>query len=149
MPSSRNAPLSSKHLKEAEDGAGPMLQIHHLIIHHPRYNRPGTRCATHAQAQPAISHCAASDQRKARAVANANEPYDVVIIGGGMGGYVAAIRAAQLGMRTALIEEAKLGGACLHWGCIPTKALLESASLLEKLRRAREFGITTGEVGFD
>jgi dihydrolipoamide dehydrogenase len=79
----------------------------------------------------------------------ANEPFDVVILGGGMGGYVGAIRAAQLGMRTALIEEAKLGGTCLHWGCIPTKALLESAGLLEKLRRAGEFGITTGDVAFD
>jgi len=82
-------------------------------------------------------------------VADTGTVYDVSILGGGMGGYVAAIRATQLGMRVALVEEAKLGGTCLHWGCIPTKALLESASLLARLRRAKEYGITTGEIGFD
>ncbi|MGH7904574.1 MAG: dihydrolipoyl dehydrogenase [Candidatus Dormibacteraceae bacterium] len=72
--------------------------------------------------------------------------HDLVILGGGMGGYVAAIRASQLGLRVALVEEAKLGGACLHVGCIPTKALLESSQLLAKVRgRGEEFGLTGGE----
>ena len=55
--------------------------------------------------------------------------YDVVIVGGGPGGYTAAIRARQLGLKTALVEEAELGGVCLNWGCIPTKALLKGAGL--------------------
>ena len=81
----------------------------------------------------------------------AAEAHDLVILGGGMGGYVAAIRAAQLGLRTALVEEAKLGGTCLHLGCIPTKALLESSELFRRVRdRGVEFGLTGGErVGHD
>src|SRR5437588_8098442 len=76
--------------------------------------------------------------------------FDVVILGGGMGGYPAAIRASQLGLRTALVEAAKLGGTCLHVGCIPTKALLESSGLYHKVReRGREFGIVAPDVGFD
>src|SRR5687768_12694866 len=67
--------------------------------------------------------------------------YDVVVIGSGPGGYVAAIRCAQLGLRTACIERAELGGICLNWGCIPTKALLKSAEVLEYAHRAKEFGI--------
>ena len=67
--------------------------------------------------------------------------YDVVVIGSGPGGYVAAIRCAQLGLKTACIERAELGGICLNWGCIPTKALLKSAEVLEYARRAKEFGI--------
>ena len=67
--------------------------------------------------------------------------FDVVIIGGGPGGYVAAIRAAQLGLRTAVVEKDKLGGTCLHVGCIPTKALLRTAELARLMRRAEEFGL--------
>jgi dihydrolipoamide dehydrogenase len=75
---------------------------------------------------------------------------DLVVLGGGTGGYTAAVRASQLGMKTAVIEAGKLGGTCLHIGCIPTKALLESSELLYKVRdRGREFGITTDEVGYD
>ncbi len=66
-----------------------------------------------------------------------------------MGGYPAAIRAAQLGLRVAVVEEDKLGGTCLHRGCIPTKALLQSADLLDRLRETREFGVTTKDVQFD
>ncbi len=73
-------------------------------------------------------------------------PYDLVVIGSGPGGYVAAIRAAQLGLRTACIERANLGGICLNWGCIPTKALLRSAEVLELCERAAEFGVNTSEV---
>lgn len=77
------------------------------------------------------------------------DPYDLVVIGSGPGGYVGAIRAAQLGMRTAIVERGKLGGTCLHWGCIPTKALLHVAELVEEIRRGGEFGIRTGDVSVD
>ena len=77
------------------------------------------------------------------------ERYDVAILGGGPGGYVAAIRAGQLGLKTALIEKAKVGGTCLHVGCIPTKALLESAEVLLLARRAGEFGVRVSEASFD
>src|SRR6476620_2341233 len=74
----------------------------------------------------------------------ANE-YDVLVIGSGTGGYVAAIRAAQLGLRTAVIErQPVLGGTCLNWGCIPTKALLEHAHALKIAQDAAEWGITFG-----
>ena len=71
---------------------------------------------------------------------------DVAVIGSGPGGYVAAIRAAQLGLKTACIERAELGGICLNWGCIPTKALLRTAEVLDTFRHAKDFGITAGEV---
>jgi len=77
------------------------------------------------------------------------ERCDVVVIGSGPGGYVAAIRAAQLGLDTVCVERAELGGICLNWGCIPTKALLRSAEVLELCHRANEFGVSCGEVGFD
>ncbi|WP_144636523.1 dihydrolipoyl dehydrogenase [Bordetella genomosp. 13] len=71
-----------------------------------------------------------------------HDPYDVLVIGGGPGGYVGAIRAAQLGLRTALVERADLGGVCLNWGCIPTKALLHSAAVLRTCRAAHEAGVS-------
>ena len=77
------------------------------------------------------------------------EKFDVVVIGGGPGGYVAAIRAAGLGLKTALVEKEHLGGICLNWGCIPTKSLLKSAELLEKIRHADEFGINVEKASFD
>ncbi|MFA5900070.1 MAG: FAD-dependent oxidoreductase, partial [Hyphomicrobium sp.] len=67
--------------------------------------------------------------------------YDVIVIGAGPGGYVAAIRAAQLGLRTAVVEQAHLGGICLNWGCIPTKALLRSAEIFHLAGEAAEFGV--------
>ncbi|MCX7955172.1 MAG: dihydrolipoyl dehydrogenase [Bacteroidales bacterium] len=67
--------------------------------------------------------------------------YDIVVIGSGPGGYVAAIRASQLGFKTAVVEKAELGGVCLNWGCIPTKALLKSAQVYENIKKAKEFGI--------
>jgi dihydrolipoamide dehydrogenase len=66
----------------------------------------------------------------------------LLIIGSGPGGYVAAIRASQLNMKVAVVEKAELGGICLNWGCIPTKALLKSAQIYEHLGHAAEFGIT-------
>jgi dihydrolipoamide dehydrogenase len=77
------------------------------------------------------------------------EPYDVAIIGGGSGGYVAAIRAAQLGLRTAVVESEKVGGTCLHKGCIPTKALLQTAALLDAARSSARLGVRIGEVALD
>ena len=75
--------------------------------------------------------------------------YDVVVIGSGPGGYVAAIRASQLGLKTAIIEKESLGGVCLNWGCIPTKALLKSAQVYEYLKHAQDFGIeATGTHNF-
>jgi dihydrolipoamide dehydrogenase len=76
--------------------------------------------------------------------------FDVAVLGGGTGGYTAAIRAAQLGKRTVVVEAAKLGGTCLHIGCIPTKALLETSGLFHKLHdRREEYGITANDVAFD
>ena len=77
--------------------------------------------------------------------------YDLIVIGSGPGGYVAAIRASQLGLKTAIIEKESLGGICLNWGCIPTKALLKSAQVFEYLNHSQDYGIKingTGEVDF-
>jgi dihydrolipoamide dehydrogenase len=75
--------------------------------------------------------------------------YDVTIIGAGPGGYVAAVRAAQLGLKVALVEEEHLGGVCLNWGCIPTKALLRNAEVVSLLDRGREFGFSVSDVELD
>jgi dihydrolipoamide dehydrogenase len=79
----------------------------------------------------------------------AENSFDIVVVGAGPGGYVAAIKAAQLGYRTACIEDDALGGVCLNWGCIPTKALLESAAMIQHLGHAKEFGVEVGEVKTD
>ncbi len=75
--------------------------------------------------------------------------YDVAVIGAGPGGYVAAIRAAQLGLSTVVIEREHLGGICLNWGCIPTKALLRTSEIFHLMHRAKEFGLKAENVGFD
>lgn len=75
--------------------------------------------------------------------------YDVVIIGGGTGGYVAAIRASQLGLKAAVIEKGKLGGTCLHAGCIPSKALLRSAEVYAQTKNVGKYGVIAPEVGLD
>ena len=72
--------------------------------------------------------------------------YDVIIIGGGPGGYVAAIRASQLGKKVAIIEESHMGGICLNWGCIPTKFLLNNAHLFDLIHNAGKYGIEVGDV---
>ncbi len=77
------------------------------------------------------------------------QSFDVTILGGGPGGYTTAIRAAQLGYKTAIIEREKLGGVCLNWGCIPTKALLKSAEIVRMARQASEFGLTFSEPAVD
>lgn len=79
----------------------------------------------------------------------ANTSFDLIVIGGGPGGYVAGIRAAQLGMRTAVVEREHLGGICLNWGCIPSKALLRSAEVYRYLGRASDYGLSAASTGFD
>src|SRR5215475_11165907 len=75
--------------------------------------------------------------------------FDVIFIGGGPAGYVGAIRCAQLGLNTAVVEKSELGGTCVIWGCIPAKALLESASLATHVKKGAEFGVTPGEIKLD
>jgi len=75
--------------------------------------------------------------------------FDLVVIGAGPGGYVAAIRAAQLGLKTAIVEREHLGGICLNWGCIPTKALLRSAEVFHLMHRAKDFGLKAEGIGYD
>jgi len=79
----------------------------------------------------------------------AEASFDLVVVGGGPGGYVAAIRAAQLGIKTALVEREHLGGICLNWGCIPTKALLRSSEIYHLLHRLDDFGFSAKEISFD
>ncbi len=80
---------------------------------------------------------------------NTNQTFDVAILGGGPGGYVAAIRAAQLGKKTAVVEMAEMGGICLNWGCIPTKALLKSAEVIRLVKQAKKYGVNIGEHSID
>ena len=75
--------------------------------------------------------------------------YDVIVLGTGPGGYVAAIRASQLGLKVAVVEKENLGGVCLNWGCIPTKALLKSAQVFDYINHANDYGITVGDVNAD
>src|ERR1700730_2654983 len=79
----------------------------------------------------------------------ADTDFDIIIIGSGPGGYVTAIRAAQLGFKTAIVERDYLGGICLNWGCIPTKALLRSAEIFHYLQHAKDYGLSAGEVSYD
>jgi dihydrolipoamide dehydrogenase len=79
----------------------------------------------------------------------AEQSFDVIIIGSGPGGYVTAIRAAQLGFKTAIVERSYLGGICLNWGCIPTKALLRSAEVFHMLQHAKDYGLSAEKVAYD
>ncbi len=79
----------------------------------------------------------------------AAQTYDVVVIGAGPGGYVAAIRASQLGLKTAIIEREHMGGICLNWGCIPTKAMLRSSEVFHLMHRAKEFGLKASGIDYD
>ena len=82
------------------------------------------------------------------AVGSSND-FDLVVLGAGTGGYSAAFRAAQLGLKVALVDQGKIGGTCLHIGCIPTKALLESAAFTERIRHAKDYGIGVGDPVID
>src|SRR6478672_12826931 len=79
----------------------------------------------------------------------ADTSFDLIIIGSGPGGYVTAIRAAQLGFKTAIVERDYLGGICLNWGCIPTKALLRSAEVFHMLQHAKDYGLAADKVTYD
>src|ERR1041385_4718057 len=79
----------------------------------------------------------------------ADQTFDLIVLGGGPGGYVAAIRAAQLGMKTAVVEREHLGGICLNWGCIPTKALLRTSEINHYLTHASAYGLKAEKVSFD
>ena len=78
-----------------------------------------------------------------------SEKYDLIIVGSGPGGYVAAIRASQLGLKTAIVERDALGGVCLNWGCIPTKALLRTAEVYHQMQNASAYGLKADNVSFD
>ena len=75
--------------------------------------------------------------------------YDIIVVGSGPGGYVTAIRASQLGFKVAVVEKAELGGVCLNWGCIPTKALLKSAQVYEYLKHVDSYGLKAKEIDKD
>src|SRR5215470_6168546 len=79
----------------------------------------------------------------------AETSFDIIIIGSGPGGYVTAIRAAQLGFKTAMVERDYLGGICLNWGCIPTKALLRSADVFHMMMHAKDYGLSAKDVAYD
>ncbi|MEP6870203.1 MAG: dihydrolipoyl dehydrogenase, partial [Novosphingobium sp.] len=78
-----------------------------------------------------------------------SDPYDVIVLGSGPGGYVSAIRCAQLGLKTAIVERENLGGICLNWGCIPTKALLRSAEVFHQMKHAKAYGLSADNVTAD
>ncbi len=77
------------------------------------------------------------------------DTYDLIVLGSGPGGYVAAIRAAQLGLKTAIVERENLGGICLNWGCIPTKALLRSAEIFHYMQHAKDYGLVAEKISAD
>src|SRR3546814_12553027 len=79
----------------------------------------------------------------------ADTNYDLIVLGSGPGGYVAAIRAAQLGLKTAIVERENLGGICLNWGCIPTKALLRSAAIYHSMQHAGDYGLVAAQISAD
>ncbi len=79
----------------------------------------------------------------------AETSFDLIVVGGGPGGYVAAIRAAQLGMKTAVVERENMGGICLNWGCIPTKALLRTSEVYGLIKHAEAYGLSVKDVSFD
>jgi dihydrolipoamide dehydrogenase len=77
------------------------------------------------------------------------DTYDIIVLGSGPGGYVTAIRASQLGFKTAVVEKESLGGVCLNWGCIPTKALLKSAQVFDYLKHAEDYGLKVKDATHD
>src|ERR1700760_2822097 len=79
----------------------------------------------------------------------AENAFDLTVVGGGPGGYVAAIRAAQLGMKTAVVEREQMGGICLNWGCIPTKALLRTSEVYSLMKHAEAYGLSAKDISYD
>ena len=77
------------------------------------------------------------------------ETFDLIVLGSGPGGYVSAIRAAQLGLKVAIVERERLGGICLNWGCIPTKALLRTSEIFHYMTHAGNYGLTADKVGYE
>src|SRR3546814_3822534 len=77
------------------------------------------------------------------------DSYDVIVLGSGPGGYVSAIRCAQLGLKTAIVERERLGGICLNWGCIPTKALLRSGEVMHQMKHAKDYGLAAENITAD
>ena len=123
--------------------AAQIMSVTH-VVRSPRRRRRARR-ATDRRVQGA--------DRKSRddagvSVDMAEPNFDIIIIGSGPGGYVCAIRAAQLGFKTAIVERDYLGGICLNWGCIPTKALLRSAEIFHYLQHAKDYGLSAGEVKY-
>jgi dihydrolipoamide dehydrogenase len=104
---------------------------------------------TDAERTPVRQDASATDRPSGGAVERGEHDYDVVILGAGTGGYSAALRAAQLGLKVALVEKDKVGGVCLHWGCIPTKAILQTAEVAEHAQDAHEFGVTLDYEGIE
>src|SRR3984893_11033777 len=84
-----------------------------------------------------------------RSVKMADTSFDLIVVGGGPGGYVAAIRAAQLGLKAAVVERENMGGICLNWGCIPTKALLRTSEVYGLIKHAEAYGLTVKDVSYD
>src|SRR5262249_458394 len=84
-----------------------------------------------------------------RSTAMADTNFDIIVVGGGPGGYVAAIRAAQLGMKTAVVDREHMAGTCLNWGCIPTKALLRTSEVYGLIKHAESFGLSVKDVAYD
>src|SRR6185436_7186424 len=122
----------------------------------PRPRRPrARRRLTVPEAVPRLArlprtHSGARPSPLARESAMSDRKhFQLIVVGTGPGGYVAAIRAAQLGLKTAVVEKDELGGTCLNWGCIPTKAWIVTAHLYEQIRRAKEYGIEVGEPKID
>src|ERR1700729_3252164 len=123
-----------------------------------RARRPGPSCRSRwtprreGSSRPRVLLTAGDDRligARSTSVADSNGSYDIVILGGGSGGYACALRAAELGKRVALIEKDKVGGTCLHRGCIPTKALLHAAEVADSSRDSEKFGIRTSFEGID
>ena len=105
-----------------------------------------TAPAASATAAPAA---AAAPSGGGKVAKGEGDTHDVIIVGGGTGGYSTALRAAQLGLSVALVEKAKVGGTCLHWGCIPTKAILQTAEVAEHAQDAEDFGVTVDYLGIE
>ncbi|HVF85234.1 MAG TPA: FAD-dependent oxidoreductase, partial [Abditibacteriaceae bacterium] len=119
----------------------PILEPQEPLVLEPNAATP---LSGFAEAEPLLDPAEIVEQAEEILREGAPHDFDVLVIGGGPGGYVAAIRAAQLGAHVGLIEERELGGVCLNRGCIPTKTLLESVDVMRLLRRSAEYGIVTG-----